>query len=580
MPHRTSAHGLRSAGSFLIAALLATACSDELGDFAIDDSLAAEGSTGAIVSGTGAVTASTSSQSSGEVAGGDADEGTSTTAAATNSDATGVGEGETGADEACEPTLASLKRDVFADNCAARGCHGSMQPALGLDLTRELEAQLIGVPSSLCAPTLRVAPGDPEASTLYSKLFHSPSCGARMPVDGPMLGADAMRCIYDWISGLGDTGSTTGGDESDGGSTTEVDTTGSEEVGEAGDETGDADDCDVPSSSRVRTIFADNCNSIGCHASEGPAADLDLTGDPRPELIAVAGLSCVGDSVRVIPGDPEASLLYQKLGKPRDCGERMPIGRPLANQDVACIRRWIEALEDPDCETCGGAVCIDLTSDEHHCGACDRACPEQSECRDGVCSCQDELSSCDDRCVDLQSDPQHCGECGVACANAELCVAGECRSNCGDDLQLCDGRCVDLQSDSDHCGSCGHECGGGQGCMAGSCGCDAELRSYETDIEPIFVPGCASKNCHGGNQPKANLDLSEGAGYDEMLEVAAKQCGERSLVVSGQADASYLMAKLRGVDMCSGAIMPKSAPPLSPTQLASIEAWICQGAMR
>ena len=57
------------------------------------------------------------------------------------------------------------------------------------------------------------------------------------------------------------------------------------------------------------------------------------------------GPRCAGDGrVRVIPGDPDESLLIQKLEGTQDCGDRMPRNRdPLPAASIETIRDWIEA---------------------------------------------------------------------------------------------------------------------------------------------------------------------------------------------------------------------------------------------
>jgi hypothetical protein len=50
------------------------------------------------------------------------------------------------------------------------------------------------------------------------------------------------------------------------------------------------------------------------------------------------------------------------------------------------------------------------------------------------------------------------------------------------------------------------------------------------------------------------------------------------IVKPGDPSASYLVDKLLGVDLCSGARMPPQGTPLSDASMATIAAWICQGA--
>lgn len=307
-----------------------------------------------------------------------------------------------------------------------------------------------------------------------------------------------------------------------------------------------------------------------------PAGDLDLTGELEAALVAVPGLSCSFAATRVIPGDPANSLLYQKLGTPVDCGDAMPVGRSLPADEIQCVADWISALDDPTCETCNSTVCIDLQSDPAHCGSCDQACPEGATCVEGSCSCDGATQSCSGECVDTQRDPQHCGACDAACAQDEFCVAGSCNSGC-DPLTRCGSSCVDLNSDAEHCGACNMACDTGQSCVDGLCGCAQPLLTYTADIEPLFVSACTGRSCHEGARAKASLDLAEGQGYAELVGALSIQCAG-VLVEPGNVDASYLVDKLRGTNLCSGTLMPKSAPAWSEDQIALVQAWICHGA--
>lgn len=57
--------------------------------------------------------------------------------------------------------------------------------------------------------------------------------------------------------------------------------------------------------------------------------------------------------------------------------------------------------------------------------------------------CIDYKECCSGECVDLQTNEEHCGNCNIVCATSETC---------------CDGKCVDLNFDNANCGRCGHSC--------------------------------------------------------------------------------------------------------------------------
>ena len=84
-----------------------------------------------------------------------------------------------------------------------------------------------------------------------------------------------------------------------------------------------------------------------CHTNVGrtPAGGLTLLpGVAYTQLLNVASVTNPGH-VRVVPGDPDNSVLIWKLeGRPGMLGARMPFDTPpyLTEGQIAIIRRWIE----------------------------------------------------------------------------------------------------------------------------------------------------------------------------------------------------------------------------------------------
>lgn len=78
--------------------------------------------------------------------------------------------------------------------------------------------------------------------------------------------------------------------------------------------------------------------------------------------------------------------------------------------------------------------------------------------------------------------------------------------------------------------------------------------------------------------PMRARGLSKRAGYDALVGVPSGQCGDRMLVEPGEPGASYLLDKVRGVDLCAGTKMPKVGPGLTAAQVTAISQWICAGA--
>jgi hypothetical protein len=85
--------------------------------------------------------------------------------------------------------------------------------------------------------------------------------------------------------------------------------------------------------------FGSHCT--GCHTPDF----LPNIGEGTTALINVGSrsdLSCA-QKIYIIPGNPSASLIYQKVTAP-DCGVRMPWGGFLEDSAIELLRRWIEEL--------------------------------------------------------------------------------------------------------------------------------------------------------------------------------------------------------------------------------------------
>lgn len=90
-------------------------------------------------------------------------------------------------------------------------------------------------------------------------------------------------------------------------------------------------------------IFLKSCTFSSCHQGTSAAGMLDLKTDPYAALVEVPA-SGAPSRVRVVPGDPDASYLMEKLTSdtPAD-GDPMPPESPLSEERIATIRAWIEA---------------------------------------------------------------------------------------------------------------------------------------------------------------------------------------------------------------------------------------------
>lgn len=225
-------------------------------------------------------------------------------------------------------------------------------------------------------------------------------------------------------------------------------------------------------------------------------------------------------------------------------------------------------------QRCGG-TCVDLSSNNDHCGVCGNRCalPNASaSCRSGHCTivaCLPSRGDCNglaaDGCeVDLRSDPAHCGACNNACVypNASAtCADGVCRlgacaagmGNCNGNLA--DGCETDLTSHVEHCGSCGNACvraGTVASCVGGTCGrfmcaegygdcnkndadgCEVDLRRNASHCGRCLMPCAFGMMCAGGLCQSCPMGMADcnGQGSDgcetRLSEVHhCGRCGNR-----------------------------------------------------
>lgn len=93
-----------------------------------------------------------------------------------------------------------------------------------------------------------------------------------------------------------------------------------------------------------------------------------------------------------------------------------------------CIAETVPCSPD-DCEgCCERGVCKRGTSADS-CGAGGAACIScgtNETCNGSGCVCQAPFTTCGTACVDIRSDEGHCGACGTRCAGNETCRNGAC----------------------------------------------------------------------------------------------------------------------------------------------------------
>lgn len=105
-----------------------------------------------------------------------------------------------------------------------------------------------------------------------------------------------------------------------------------------------------------------------------------------------------------------------------------------------------------------------------------------------------------------------------------------------------------------------------------------EVPSYAADVEPVVLDRCLS--CHELDDPKAQLVLTPGMGYDQMVGRSSVQVEDLLIVEPGNLAGSYLWHKLEWT-AAVGDGMPRTvfgARKLPPDELELFRRWIESGA--
>jgi hypothetical protein len=87
------------------------------------------------------------------------------------------------------------------------------------------------------------------------------------------------------------------------------------------------------------------CAGGGCHGSGAGNLSMATKEISYEALVNVpaAGAPCASSGlIRVVPEDPDASLLMDKISGDPSCGDTMPIAGSLTEEQIARIRSWIE----------------------------------------------------------------------------------------------------------------------------------------------------------------------------------------------------------------------------------------------
>lgn len=414
---------------------------------------------------------------------------------------------------------------LFTGSCAGDVCHaGTDAPAEGLDLSADaMCAELIGVPSRQAPELVLVAPGSPETSYLLCKI--DPGCDrgetALMPLGTAGLPAESIDAVARWIGG-----------------------------GAAG----------CPAADETAPEFA------GAASAAGLTSAIRIEWSPASDDVSPASAIVY----EIYEADSPGAQSFADPSYVTAPGATSFTAVPLP---ISTTRYYVVRARDSAGNLDDNQVEVSATTSD----TADQTPPEFAGIRAAVPAGSSGLSLSWSPATDNVTPPEllrYRAYVATAAGGQELgSPAGQ--SAPGASELLISGlaiettyyivvRAVDALGNED-------------ANTVEVAATTASALSFSADVQPIFDASCSANACHDGVNPAEGLDLRASSAHASLVGVPASQCGERLRVTPGDPEASYLIDKLRGVDLCSGSRMPKGAP-LPAAQVQVIADWVAQGA--
>jgi len=103
--------------------------------------------------------------------------------------------------------------------------------------------------------------------------------------------------------------------------------------------------------------------------------------------------------------------------------------------------------------------------------------------------------------------------------------------------------------------------------------------SFTNEIQPILTASCAEANCHAGAEPWMDLNLESEYSYENLVNRPSNEVSGVKIVHPFKLKSSYLLHKIKGIQ-AKGARMPYKKESLTKQEIALIQKWIKQGALR
>ena len=117
-------------------------------------------------------------------------------------------------------------------------------------------------------------------------------------------------------------------------------------------------------------------------------------------------------------------------------------------------------------------------------------------------------------------------------------------------------------------------CTGGDSAADSAASLDPTLTNVQAEV---FGPSCAFSTCHA-SPGASDLVLDDGASWAELVTVESVDNPGQILVIPGDSEGSYLMAKVRGDAGIVGDRMPSTGSMLPEDKLQLLATWIDAGA--
>ena len=278
-------------------------------------------------------------------------------------------------------------------------------------------------------------------------------------------------------------------------------------------------------------IFNQNCLSAGCHNGVNQAGGLNLSaGASYDNLVGVLSQNPVAAAqglLRVEPFAPDDSFLIIKLTGPGTGeGTRMPQGaNPLPASDIQMIRDWIA-----DGAPRGGT-------------------PEPSATGSATPS---------DTPTPTPSATPSVTSTAAKTATATITVTGTAPPSATPTTTPTATETPTVSPTS------------------------TPLPWLDRIQTQIFNPSCAIMFCHDSTTASANLDLSDGQSYANLVDVEPdnRVARDRGLlrVIANDPEQSFLIVKVTDPPLGEGSLMPLIGEPLTAEQIALLVGWIEAGA--